>query len=132
MAADAGAQEIYDLLNQEEPFLNQELAKVVKAAKNARKNPYGVMAQKGVDALAEVRQYYRILRSRIAEIETVDQASKTSALQSLDALDTALDAWEAGLDFGISRPALPKLKNAERNAGRAKRKIKGTIAGLSR
>ena len=132
MAVDAGAQQIYDLLNEEAPLLNEELAKVARAAKSAHKNDYGVMAQSGVDALAEVRQFYRGLRNEIAAIETADAASKTGALQSLDALDTAFDAYESGLEFGISRPAVPKVKNAARKAGQAKRKMQGTIAALSK
>jgi hypothetical protein len=131
MAVDAGAQQIYDLLNQKTPSLNEELAKIARAARSAHKNPYGVMSQSGVDAVANVQQFYRNLRSQIAAIETVDTASKTSALQSLDALDVAFGAYERGLDFGISRPAVPKLKNAERKALQAKKKMNGTIAGLS-
>lgn len=131
MAADAGAQQIYDLLNQEAPSLNHDLAEIAKAAKNAHKNPYGVMSQSGVDALADVRQFYRGLRNQIAAIETVDEASKSSALQALDSLDTAFGAYEQGLEFGISRPAVPKLKNAEKKARQAKKRMHGTIAGLS-
>jgi hypothetical protein len=131
MAADAGAQQIYDLLNQEAPSLNEELAKVARAAKDAPENPYGVMAQSGVDALAEVRQFYRGLRTQIAEIETVDEASKTSALQSLDSLDASFGAYEQSLELGLSRPAVPKLKNAVNKAGQAKKSMRRTIAGLS-
>lgn len=132
MAADAGAQQINDLLNRKTPSLNQELAKVARAAKNAHKNPYGVMSQSGVDALANVHQFYRGLRNQIAAIETADEASKASALQALDALDTAFGAYERGLEFGISRPAAPKLKNAEKKARQAKNRMRGAIAGLSR
>ena len=132
MAADAGAQQIYDLLNQGAPSLGEDLAEIARAAKNAHKNPYGVMSQSGVEALANVHQFYRGLRNQIAAIETVDEASKTSALQSLDALDIAFGAYERGLDFGISPPAVPKLRNAERKARQAKKGMQGAIAGLSR
>jgi hypothetical protein len=131
MAADAGAQQIYDLLNQEAPSLNDDLAEIAEAAKDAHNNPYGVMSQSGVDAVANVRQFYRGLRNQIAAIETVDEASKTSALQALDTLDTAFGSYELGLEFGISRPAVPKLKNAEKKARQAKTSMHGTIAGLS-
>ena len=131
MAADAGAQQIYDLLNQEVPSLNADLAEVAEAAKDAHNNPYGVMSQSGVDAIANVRQFYRGLRNEIAAIETADEASKTSALQTLDTLDTAFGAYELGLEFGMSRPAVPKLKNAAKKASQAKKTINGTIAGLS-
>jgi hypothetical protein len=132
MAADQGAQQIYALLNEPTPFLYKELKKVAKAQREARNNPYGVMAQAGVDALAEVRQYYRALRTRIDEIETADTVSKTNALQSLDALDASLDAFEASLEFGISKPAVPKAKNSTRKAGTAKKKMASAIAGLSK
>jgi hypothetical protein len=132
MAVDAGAQQIHDLLNQEAPVLNEELAKIARAAKSAHKNPYGVMSQSGVDAVAEVRQFYRGLRNEIASIETVDTGSRTSALQSLDALDASFGAYERGLELGMSRPAVPKLRNAVKKARQAKTRMSGTIAGLSR
>ena len=66
------------------------------------------MPQSGVEALADVRQFYRGLRNQIAAIETVDDASKASALQALDALDAAFGAYERGLEFGISRTRGPE------------------------
>ncbi len=132
MPADAGAQQIYDLLNQEVPSLNDDLAKIAKAAKNVQDNPYGVMSQSGVDAVADVRQYYRSLRVQIASIPTADEASKTSALQALDSLDASFGAYEAGLELGISRPALPKVRNAETKAAQAKKRINSAIAGLKK
>jgi len=132
MAADAGAQRIQDLLNQEAPSLSADLAEIAKAAKSAHKNPYGVMSQSGIDALAEVRRFYRGLRGQIAAIRTVDGSSKASALRALDTLDAAFGAYERGLDLGVSRPAVPKLKNAEKKSRQAQKKMQETIAGLSR
>lgn len=132
MARDAGAQQIQDLLNQKAPVLNEELAKIARAAKSAHKNPYGVMSQEGVDAVAEVRQFYRGLRNQIASIETADAGSKSGALQSLDALDASFGAYERGLELGMSRPAVPKLRNAEKKGRQAKQMMRGAITGLSR
>jgi hypothetical protein len=130
MAVDAGAQRIYELLNQDTPFLRTELAKVVKAAQGATDNPYGVMAQSGIEALAAVRQFYRTLRAEIAGTETADTASKAGALKSLDALDAALDSYEASLELGISRPAAPKAQKAEKRARKANEQMKTTLARL--
>jgi len=132
MAADAGAQQIYDLLNQEAPSLKDELAEISRATTEARDNPYGVMSQSGVDAVANVRQFYRGLRNQIAAIETVDEASKAAALKALDTLDISFGAYERGLELGISRPAVPKVKNAARKARQAEKVMKGSIAGLAR
>lgn len=132
MAADAGAQQINDLLNRKSPLLTEELAKIARAAKSAHKNPYGVMSQSGVEAVANVQRFYRDLRNQIAAIETVDTASKASALQALDTLDASIGAYERGLEFGMSRPAVPKLRNAEKKARQAKKKMNGAIAGISR
>jgi len=132
MAADAGAQQIYDLLNQEAPSLNEDLAEIARAAKDARDNPYGVMSQSGVDAVANVHQFYRGLRNQIASIGTVDEASKAAALKALDTLDTAFGAYERGLELGISRPAVPKVKNAAKKARQAEKGINASIAGLAR
>lgn len=132
MAADAGAQQIQDLLNRKTPVLGQELAKLARAAKSAHKNPYGVMSQSGIEALANVHQFYRNLRNQIAAIETSDTAAKTSALQALDSLDASFGAYERGLEFGISRPALPKLRNADKKGRQAKQKLRAALGGLPR
>jgi hypothetical protein len=132
MAADAGSRQIEALLNKETPALNGWLAEIAKASKGARKNPYGVMSLGGVEAVAEVRRFYRDLRAQIAAIDTGDKAAKTGALQSLDALDASFGAYEQSLDFGISPQALPKAKNAERKGRQSKRRMAGVIARLSR
>lgn len=132
MAADAGAQQIHDLLNQEVPSLKDDLEEIRRASKEARDNPYGVLSQSGVDAVANVRQLYRGLRNEIAAIETVDEVSKAAALKALDTLDISFGAYERGLELGISRPALPKVKNAAKKARQAEKVMKGSIAGLAR
>ena len=131
MAADAGAQQIYDLLNQEVPSLKDDLVEIRRAEKEARDNPYGVMSQSGIEAVANVQQFYRGLRNQIATIETVDEASKASALEALDTLDIAFGAYERSLELGISRPAVPKAKNAAKKASQAKKVMKASIAGLA-
>lgn len=130
MAADAGAQRIQELLNKKSPSLTADLAAIAEAAQAAPETPYGVMPQSGIQALADVRQFYRGLRRQIARIRTSDSAAKTSALQSLDALDTALGSYEQSLEFGIAEPALPKAQKAERKARQAQKKMNSSIAGL--
>ena len=132
MAADAGARRIQELLNKKSPALSADLATIAEAAESAHENPYGVMSQNGIEALADVRQFYRGLRRQIGRIKTSDKAAKAQALQSLDALDTAFGAYEQSLEFGISEPALPKVQQAERKALQAEKKLNGSIAGLSR
>jgi|GEM_PF-6140473 len=132
MAADAGAQRIHDLLNQQAPSLNRNLARVAKAAGSVHENPYGVMSQSGVDALAEVRRFYRGLRRQIAAVKTADGSAKADALRALDTLDAAFGAYEGGLDLGISPSAVPKLENAEKKSRQAQKKMRRAIAGLSR
>jgi hypothetical protein len=131
MAADSGAQEIHDLLNQEAPELAENFAEIARASKNASNNPFGVMSPSGIEAVAEVRQYYRNLRVRIAGIDTVDAASKNGALASLDSVDTALDLYEQGLELGLSPEALPKVRGGERKARKAKQKINAVMGRLS-
>jgi hypothetical protein len=131
MAADAGAQQILDLLSQDSPSLRQDLIAVAKASKNAHKKPYGVMPQYGIAALADVRTFFRDLRSQIDAIETVDTASKTSALQALDTIDLAIGSYERSLELGISKPALPKAKKAEKRAKQARKALHQATTGLS-
>jgi hypothetical protein len=132
MAADAGARKIQELLNQKSPSLGADLAEIARAAQSAPENPYGVMSQSGIEALADVRQFYRRLRRQIAAIKTSDKAAKAGALQSLDALDTAFGSYEQSLEFGVSEPALPKAQSAEKKALQAQRKMNSSISGLSR
>ncbi len=132
MAADAGARRIQELLNEKSPALSADLAEIAKAARAAPETPYGVMPQSGIQALADVRQFYRRLRRQISAVKTSDKVAKAAALQSLDALDSAFGSYEQSLEFGIAEPALPKAQSAERKALQAQRKMRGSIAGLSR
>jgi hypothetical protein len=131
MAADAGAQRILDLLNNPNPLLGTGSISLAKASRKAIKKPYGVMPQYGVDALGSIRTFYRDLRTQIDAIETVDEASKASVIQALDTLDGSIGAYEASLELGMSRPALPKLRTAARGAQEAQRGLLQAINGLS-
>jgi hypothetical protein len=125
MALDAGAQQIYDLLNQSSSRLYDDAAAFSKASIEASTRPYGVMPQEGVEALADMRTFVREVRQEIAAIETIDLTSKGEALKALDGIDRQIDAYESGLELGISHQAVPKLK-------KSKQVGKGAIAGLSR
>jgi hypothetical protein len=131
MAADAGAQQILDLLNEPSEQLSADFRKIIKAAKKAPKKNYGVMPQYGVDAVADMRAYYRDLRAQIAAIETVDAASKSSALEALDNLDRCFGSYERSLEFGFSKPAIPKAKKAAKRGKQAKQTFRQAIKGLS-
>jgi len=131
MAADAGAQAILDLLNEPSDLLGQNTRVLLQAQRKQVDRPYGVMAQEGVDALAEIRTFYRTLRAQIDAIQTVDVDSKTSALEALDALDRSIGSYERSLEFGISRPAIPKAKKAAKKAREVKTSLHQAIEGLS-
>ena len=131
MAADAGAQQIYDLLHEPSQRLQDDALAFAKATKKASSKPYGVTPQYGIDALADMRQYYRDLRAQIAAIDTVDTASKSTALDALDALDRHFGAHERGLDFGFSKPAIPRLKKSAKIGGQAVAGLKKASRGLS-
>ena len=125
MAADAGAQQIYDLLNQSSSRLYDDAVAFSEASIKAPTMPYGVMPQDGVEALADMRTFVREVRQEIAAIETTDVTSKDEALKALDGIDRQIDAYESGLELGISHQAVPKLK-------KSKQVGKGAVAGLSR
>lgn len=131
MAADAGAQQILDLLNQPSDLLQANTLALLKAQRKQVDRPYGVMAQYGVDALAEIRQFYRDLRAQIDAIETVDLESKATTLAALDTLDRSIGAYERSLEFGISRPAIPKAKKADKTARQANKILSQAKKGLS-
>lgn len=131
MAADAGAQQIYDLLNQQSEQLGQDADRIIRAVTKAPSQPYGVIPQDGADAIADMRAYFRDLRTQINAIDTVDAAAKASAIEALDNFDRAIGVYELSLEFGISKPALSKLKKADKRATEAEEAMQRTIRGLS-
>ena len=129
MAADEGAQQILDLLNQPSDRLYQDAIALARAGKKAPHQPYGVMPQPGIDALADMRSFFRDLRSQIDAIDTADP-SKADALDALDQLDRYFGAYEGGLDFGYSKRAIPKLKRAGKVGGQAVSGLRQARKGL--
>ena len=79
MAADAGAQRIHDLLNQPSDRLYDDAIALAKAGKQAPHRRYGVMPQPGIDALADMRTFFRDLRAQIDAIDSADPLEATSA-----------------------------------------------------
>ena len=71
MAADAGAQEILDLLNQPSSRLYKDAMAFSEASSKSFQREHGVIPHYGVEALADMRVFYREVRQQIAEIETV-------------------------------------------------------------
>jgi hypothetical protein len=131
MAADAGAQQILDLLNQPSDQLRQDSIALRKAIKNARNQPYGVMQQYGIDAVTSLRAFYRDLRAQIDAIDTVDLASKTSALDACDAIDRCFGSYERSLELGYSDEAVPKAKKAAKRASQGLKSLRQARKGLS-
>lgn len=131
MPADAGAQEILDLLNQSSSRLYDDAVAFSQASREAPEKPYGVMPQYGVDALADMRAFVREVRQQVAAIETVEQTSKAEALKALDAIDRQIDAYESGLELGISHQAVPKLKKSKQVGKGAMSGLRQAIGGLS-
>jgi hypothetical protein len=130
MAADEGAQQILDLLNQPSDRLYQDAIALARAGKKAPRQPYGVMPQPGIDALADMRVFYRDLRAQIDAIDTADP-SKADALDALDQLDLYFGSYERGLDLGYSPPAVPRLNKAVKRGKDAKKSLRAAIKGLS-
>jgi hypothetical protein len=131
MAADAGAQAILDILNQRSSRLYKDAVAFSDASIEAQKREYGVMPAYGVEALADMRVFYREARQQIAEIETVDVAAKANALKALDGIDRQFGAYERGLELGFSGPAIPKLKKSKQIGKGAVAGLRRTIRGLS-
>ena len=131
MAADTGAQEILDLLNQSSSRLHADAVAFSEASIEAPRKPYGVMPQYGVDALADMREFFREVRRQIDAIETADVAAKNAALEALDGVDLQIDAYESGLELGISHQAVPKLKKSKQVGKAAGSGLRQAIEELS-
>lgn len=132
MAADAGAQRILDLLNRPSEQLGQDADRIIRAVTKAPREPYGVIPQDGADAVADMRAYFRALRTQIDATDTADAALKANALEALDNLDRTIGIYELSLESGISRPALSKLRKAGKKATLAEKAMQRTIKGGSR
>jgi hypothetical protein len=130
MAADAGAQQILNLLATPSQLLHDNSLLLLKAQRKQVDKPYGVMPQYGVDALNEIRTFYRNLRAQIDAIQTVDTASKASVLEGLDTLDRSIGSYERSLEFGMSNPAIPRAKKAKKRAKQANASLKDALQGL--
>jgi hypothetical protein len=131
MPADAGAQEILDLLNQSSSQLYEDAVAFSEASKQAPERPHGVMPQYGVDALNNMRVFVREVRRQVNAIETVDTQSKADALEALDGMDRQFGTYESGLELGISHQAIPKLKKSRQVGRTAGAGLKQAIMGLS-
>jgi len=128
--ADAGSQQILDLLNQPSERLQADALKLSKALRSAPNKPYGVPAQFGFDALGDMRQFYRELRAQIEAVQTEDP-SKEEILGALDELDRSLGAFEIGLSRGITNSALKKVKRSRKLSVSAKKAVRQAVNGLS-
>jgi hypothetical protein len=128
--ADAGSQQILDLLNQPSELLQANGLKFAKALRHSPGKPYGVPAQSGFDALAEIRQYYRELRAQIDAVETADP-SKQQILDGLDDLDRSIGAFETGLSHGLINKAERKARRSKKLAVGAKKALRRGMRGLS-
>ena len=62
---------------------------------------------------------------------TLPIRSKQQALDALDRLDRAFGAYEGGLEFGYSKPALPKLRRSRKVGHQAVSGLKQAVEGLS-
>lgn len=131
MPVDDGAQRILDLLSLPNEELGKNSRKLAKAQLKAIDKPYGVMPQYGINALAEIRNYYRALRVQIDSIDTIDAQGKGNALLALDSIDNALDTYEASLEKGISKQAIPKAKAARNQSKFANQTLKAAMRGLA-
>jgi hypothetical protein len=131
MAADAGAQQILDLLNAPSERLYRNALAFSKASRKAPRKPHGVIPQSGAEALTDMRNFCRELRAQIDAIETSQVGSKLSALDALDTIDRQIGEYQHGLEFGASKPAIPKLRRSKRLGKKAASGLRDVIKGLS-
>jgi hypothetical protein len=128
--ADAGSQQILDLLNQPSAELRADGLVLAKALRRAPKRRYGLPLQSGFDALADMRQHMRSLRAQIAAVETASP-SKQDVLDALDELDRSFGSLEHGLSHGMTRKAARRIKRAKKLGKGAKKALASAVEGLS-
>jgi hypothetical protein len=128
--ADAGAQEIGDLLDAKDPRFTKSGKRLVVALKHAPNKKRGIPAPIAFAAIDDIRRAYVSLSGQIASIQTSSPA-KADVLDALQAADRGFAALDEALREGVNKPGAKLARKAHRLAKQAAKQMKSARAGLA-
>ena len=110
---DEGSTQIREILERESERLTESTQDLSEGLKTQPDQEYGVPPQTAFDALGDIRQFYRELRTEIEGVPTSNGA-KGDVLAALDQLDRGFGRFERALDTGVSKRAQKRVRSAEK------------------
>jgi hypothetical protein len=128
--ADAGAQQILDLLAEKSVRLTKAGDRLQGALKRVAKQEDGVPAPIAFAALDDVRSFYAQLGGEIASIETASPA-KADVLAALELLDLGHAGFEDSLHEGIDEESVKLARSARRLLKQAGKDLETAREGLT-
>lgn len=131
MPADAGAQQILDLLDAKSIRLTKAFKRVSAGMSQGPDRDGGVPGPIAFAALDDVRTAYSSLATEIDAIETASP-SKDAVIAAITSLDQGLSLLEEALQGGVGRSETKLTKRASRQMKRAGNDLRAARAGLAR
>jgi hypothetical protein len=126
---DAGSEQIRALLDEESERLTGNLASAANGLRVSPDQDLGVPPQTAFDAIDDTRVAYSELLGRIEAIQTSNGA-KADVLAALDAADEGLARFASGLETGVSKRGLRRVKSARKVLKRASADLESAKARL--
>jgi hypothetical protein len=126
---DAGSEQIRTLLEAESERLAQDRASLIVGLQALPGQEFGVPPQTVFDAIADCQAAYDELILQINAVETTNPA-KSDVVEALTGAYEGLGQYQSGLEDGVSRRGLKRLKRASRALKRAGQDLQGAAARL--
>jgi hypothetical protein len=127
--ADAGSQQIRDLLDADSVSMTKSGKRLVTAVKRSTKRDDGVPAPMAFAALSDIRRSYAQLSGEIASVETTNPA-QSDVVSALVTFDQGLAVLEEALQAGVNETGGELAREAKKLTKRAARELKAARAAL--
>ncbi len=128
--ADAGSQQILDLLDAESVRLKKSGKRLTKAMGHVPDRNGGVPAPIAFAALDDIRRFYASLSGEVAGVETASTA-KADVLAALALLDQGYAALEDSLHEGIDKKGVKLARKSRKRIRRAAKDLEAAREGLT-
>jgi hypothetical protein len=126
---DAGSEQIRALLDGESERLTRNLASAAGALRVSPDQDFGVPPQTAFDAIEDTRRAYSELLGQVDSIQTSNGA-KADVIDALAAADDGLARFASGLETGVSKRGLKRVKSARKVLKRAGADLESAKARL--
>ncbi len=127
--ADAGSQQIRELLDADNVSMTKSGKRLVTAVKRSTKRDGGVPAPMAFAALSDIRRSYAALNGEIASVETTNPA-QADVVSALATFDQGLAVLEEALQAGVNETGAELARDAKKLTKHAARQLKAARAAL--